>query len=302
MMKVYLISEKSTEREWVTAALKMSSKVASVNTYQRATDLEIEDTSFYSGFIIVDQEQFIPLRRQLSKHYSAKDLPCPILILSDAFNSFDVSGYANLTIDAFPLHVITPQILEYLLTTLRRDYRKDLRLKKLAHYDALTGATNRYLFTDRVKQSIARIKRVNEILSFMYFDLDKFKTINDKYGHNTGDDYLIEFVTIVTSCIRDTDTFGRLGGDEFGLLLPKTNRDDAIFLAKRVLTELKKSRIIQGHKLLIKTAIGIVTVDDDYNKDRLNYRSLTGFADKAVFSAKTQGTNQFCVYNDKESA
>ncbi|MGB3726653.1 MAG: GGDEF domain-containing protein [Glaciecola sp.] len=301
-MKVFLINENTNELKWVTAALKMSSKVASVSCYARAIDLEIEDTSFYAGFIIVSQEQFLPLRRQLSKHYSAKDLPCPILILSETFTSFDVSGYANLTIDAFPISAITPPILEYLLITLRRDFRKDQRLKKLAHYDALTGATNRYLFTDRVKQAIARVKRVHETLSFMYFDLDKFKDINDTYGHNAGDDYLKEFVAIVTDCIRDTDTFGRLGGDEFGLLLPKTSHQDALLLAKRIVTALKKPRLIHSHKLCIKTAIGIVVIDERESKEHVNYRTLIGQADKAVFASKERGFNQFSVYSKAEFA
>ena len=130
-MKIFLINEKEKEREWLTSALKISNRVASVFCFDKAADLNIEYTGFYSAFIIVSQEQFLPLRRQLSKHYSAKDLPCPILILSDSFNSFDVSGYANLTIDAFPVTAVTPQILEYLLLTLRRDFRKDMRLKKL---------------------------------------------------------------------------------------------------------------------------------------------------------------------------
>lgn len=301
-MKIFLVNESKKELDWVTAALKMSSKVASVSCYTKATDLEIEDTSFYSAFIIVSQEQFLTLRRQLSKHYCAKNLPCPILILSDSFNSFDVRGYANLTIDAFPLHAVTPQILEYLLSTLRRDFRKDLRLKKLAHYDALTGATNRYLFTDRVKQAIARVKRVKESLSFMYFDLDQFKAINDKYGHNVGDDYLKMFVEIISDCIRDTDTFGRLGGDEFGLLLPKTGTKDAQQMAKRIIKVLGRARTIQSHKLSIKTSIGIVIVDEKDHIDKLNYKTLTGFADKAVFEAKKQGTNEFCVYNNAEFA
>lgn len=297
-MKVFLINEKHKESEWLKAALKISNRVATVSYYEKAADLAIEDTGFYSAFIIVSQEQFLPLRRQLSRHYSAKDLPCPILILSDSFNSFDVTGYANLTIDAFPVTAITPQILEYLLLTLRRDFRKDVRLKKLAHFDALTGATNRYLFTDRVKQAIARVKRVGESLSFMYFDLDKFKAINDKYGHDIGDDYLCMFVNIVTDCIRDTDTFGRLGGDEFGLLLPKTSQIDAVALAKRILNSLSKPRSIQQHTLGIKTSIGIVVAQENEYTDKLNYKSLTGYADKAVFKAKKQGENQFCVYEN----
>jgi len=294
-MKVFLINDNKKQTRWINAALDMSSKVASISCYEKAVDLDVGETSFYSAFIIVNQEQFLVLRRQLSKHYSAKDLPCPILILSDSFNSFDVSGYANLTIDAFPVNAITPQILEYLLLTLRRDFRKDMRLKKLAHYDALTGATNRYLFTDRVKQAIARVKRAKESLSFMYFDLDKFKAINDKHGHNVGDEYLRAFVTSVSDCIRDTDTFGRLGGDEFGLLLPKTHESDAVTLAKRIIASLKKPRAIQSHKLNIKTAIGIVVINEDDGVDTLNYKTLVNYADKAVFEAKRAGSNQYVI-------
>lgn len=292
-MKVFLIHQEQKQLDWLNSTLQFSAKVASVSCYTKASDLDIGETSFHSGFIIVDQEQFLSLRRQLSRFYSAKDLPCPILILSESFNSFDVGGYANLTIDAFPIDAITPQIMEYLLVTLRRDFRKDLRLKKLAHYDALTGATNRYLFTDRVKQAISRIKRVNENLSFMYFDLDNFKHINDKYGHNVGDDYLILFVEIVSDCIRDSDTFGRLGGDEFALLLPKTKEKDAISLAKRIIKKLSEPRKIQKHTLTLKTAIGIVAVDEEQNHDNLDYKLLTGLADKAVFKAKAKGTNQY---------
>jgi diguanylate cyclase (GGDEF)-like protein len=301
-MKVFLINDNNKESEWLTSALKLSKRVASVFRYDKAIDLDIEEAGFHTAFIIVSQEQFLPLRRQLSKHYSAKDLPCPILILSDSFNSFDVSGYANLTIDAFPVNAVTPQILEYLLLTLRRDFRKDMRLKKLAHYDALTGATNRYLFTDRVKQSIARVKRIGESLSFMYFDLDKFKNINDQYGHAVGDEYLCRFVSVVSDCIRDTDTFGRLGGDEFGLLLPKATEDDAVGLAKRIIKSLDKPQAIHKHKLSIKTSIGIVVARESDDIEKLNYKNLTSYADQAVFVAKKLGVNQYSVHKNPEFA
>lgn len=295
-MKIYLIHENEKKQKWINASASLCSKVASVSCYSKSLDLAVEHTSFYSAFIIVSQDQFIPLRRQLSKFYSAKDLPCPILILSDSFNSFDVTSYSNLTIDAFPIDSVTPQILEYLLVTLRRDFRKDLRLKKLAHFDALTGATNRYLFTDRVKQAIARVKRANECLSFMYFDLDKFKSINDKYGHNIGDEYLKCFVNSVSDCIRDTDTFGRLGGDEFGLLLPKTNYKDSQALAKRVLDRLSKPKNIQNLTFKISTSIGIVHVEDEETCEALNYKKLIGMADKAVFKAKKSGGDCLVAY------
>jgi diguanylate cyclase (GGDEF)-like protein len=161
-------------------------------------------------------------------------------------------------------------------------------IKKLAHYDALTGATNRYLFTDRFKQAVARVKRVGESLSFMCFDLDKFKTINDEYGHDVGDDYLRMFVSFVNDCTRDTDTFGRLGGDEFGLLLPKAKEEDAVALAKRIIKTLTKARNIQNHRMSIKTSIGIVVAQENEDTDKLNYKNLTAYADKAVFISKNK--------------
>ena len=136
----------------------------------------------------------------------------------------------------------------------------------------------------------------------MYFDLDNFKGINDKFGHDVGDDYLRMFVNIVQDCIRDTDTFGRLGGDEFGLLLPKANEDDAASLATRIIKNLNKTRIIQKHRLSINTSIGIVVVKEEDDTDKLNYKNLTAYADKAVFIAKKKGANQFNIYKNPEFA
>ncbi|MFC4700435.1 GGDEF domain-containing protein [Glaciecola siphonariae] len=295
-MKIFLINENKKEREWLTSALKMSSQIDSVLCHERGYELEVEDASFSSAFIVVTQEQFPALRRQLSKYYSAKDLPCPILILTDSFDSFDVSGYRNFTIDAFPTHAVTPDILKYLLGTLRRDFRKDVRLKRLAHFDSLTGATNRYLFGDRTKQTIAAARRQNEPLAFMYFDLDKFKEINDKYGHNTGDEYLKTFVEIVQENVRDSDTFGRLGGDEFGLLLPKSYEIDAVKKAKKILRDLSVKQSINGHRLSIATAIGIAAFTESDLKNDINYKALIGYADKAAFASKNKGKHQYSVY------
>nr|WP_136250449.1 GGDEF domain-containing protein [Ningiella ruwaisensis] len=295
-MKIFLINESAKERDWLTAALRLTSQIDNIICLERGYELEVEESSFTSAFIIVTQEQFPALRRQLSKFYSAKELPCPILILSDSFDSFDVSGYRHFTLDAFPTHALTPQILKYLLSTLKRDFKKDIRLKRLAHYDTLTGATNRYLFSDRAKQALAAARRQNEALAFMYFDLDKFKEINDKYGHNTGDEYLKTFVRTVEENIRDTDTFGRLGGDEFGLLLPKSYELDAVKKAKKILDALNIQHAINGHKLNIATAIGIVAIEGSTVSPELNYKALVGFADKAAFASKKKGKHQYSVY------
>jgi diguanylate cyclase (GGDEF)-like protein len=295
-MKIFLINENSREREWLTSTLKMASQINTVICLARGYELEVEESSFTSAFIIVTQEQFPALRRQLSKYYSAKELPCPILILSESFTSFDVSGYRHFTLDAFPTHAVTPDILNYLLGTLKRDFTKDVRLKRLAHYDSLTGATNRSLFSDRTKQAIGAARRQNDPLAFMYFDLDKFKGINDKYGHNTGDEYLKKFVDIVQRNIRDSDTFGRLGGDEFGLLLPKTHESDAIKKAEQILIDLGIKQSINNYLLPISTAIGIVAFPDNLLVQGMNYKMVIGCADKAAFESKKKGKHQYSVY------
>jgi diguanylate cyclase (GGDEF)-like protein len=300
-MKIYLINESLIEREWLASALKMSCETDSVVCLQRGYELEVEESSFTSALVIVTQEQFPALRRQLSKSYAATELPCPILILSESFDSFDVSGYRHSTLDAFPTHAITPQILKYLLGTLKRDFRKELRLKRLAHYDTLTGATNRYLFSDRAKQAIASSKRQNEALSLLYFDLDKFKDINDRYGHNTGDEYLKAFVDTVSQNIRDTDTLGRLGGDEFGLLLPKSKLDDAEHKAQQILKALTSKRLINNKRLSVATSIGIAAFDDEHALANINYKTLVGLADSAAFAAKKKGVHRYEIYQTKTS-
>lgn len=298
-MKIYLINETLIEREWLAAALKMINESDTVVCLERGYELEVEESSFASALVIVTQEQFPALRRQLSKSYAATELPCPILILSESFDSFDVSGYRHATLDAFPMHAITPPILKYLLSTLKRDFRKELRLKRLAHYDTLTGATNRYLFSDRAKQAIAASKRQSEVLSFMYFDLDKFKSINDQYGHNAGDEYLKSFVDTIMQNIRDTDTLGRLGGDEFGLLLPKVALYDAEHKAQQILKALSIKRPIGDKRLSISTSIGLVTIGEKHNVPELNYKNLVGLADSAAFAAKKKGSHRYEIYKPK---
>ena len=77
-----------------------------------------------------------------------------MLVLIEDFNSFNKDRYSDITIDEFPTHLVTPQILNHLITNLLKDFKKDTRLRNLAHYDTLTGATNRVLFKDRLEQAI----------------------------------------------------------------------------------------------------------------------------------------------------
>ena len=92
----------------------------------------------------------------------------------------------------------------------------------MVHIDGLTNATNRPLFNERLNQARVRAKRAKEPISLMCMDVDKFKEVNDPYGHASGDRYLKIFDSTGQTLIRDADTIGRLGGDEFSVLLTKT--------------------------------------------------------------------------------
>lgn len=121
---------------------------------------------------------------------------------------------------------------------LTQDFEKEKKLKKLVHIDGLTNATNRPLFNDRLKQARVRTKRAKEPISLMCIDLDKFKEVNDLYGHASGDRYLKMFVAIGQTLIRDADTIELLGGDEFSVLLLKAVYVDAKHLAQCILEQL----------------------------------------------------------------
>ena len=100
--------------------------------------------------------------------------------------------------------------------------------------DPLTGVTNRRGFFQMGERLLMRTRLANQPAALIMFDLDRFKTINDKFGHGTGDEVLVAFCRLATAQLRPNDLFGRIGGEEFASLLPNTTREDALWLAERV--------------------------------------------------------------------
>jgi polar amino acid transport system substrate-binding protein len=115
------------------------------------------------------------------------------------------------------------------------------RLKKLAHIDSLTSIFNRYMLDVTLDKEIALVKRHGNPLSVIFFDIDGFKNINDTYGHNVGDSILSELSRLISNSIRESDIFGRWGGDEFLLICLETKEEDALHLAGQL------NRIIERH-------------------------------------------------------
>jgi diguanylate cyclase len=161
----------------------------------------------------------------------------------------------------------------------------EARLEHMAYHDSLTDLPNRVLLHDRLQQAILAAQRDREPLSLLVLDLDGFKAINDSLGHHAGDRALQEVAVRLQARLRDVDTVARLGGDEFALLLPRTDSDGAILAARKILLDLGRPLLVEGHQAFIGASIGVACFPDHGgNPDALLQR-----ADIAMYVAKTGG-------------
>lgn len=156
-------------------------------------------------------------------------------------------------------------------------------LTHAAGHDTLTGLANRGLFQDRLQRVLARVRRNPGRFALLYLDLDKFKEINDLYGHTVGDKMLIEVAKRLQECVRESDTVARVGGDEFVLLLSNIIKpNDAKNVAAKIHKVLNKPFTLGEHELLIAPSIGIAVYPEDGNSSE----TLLHFADDAMYKSK----------------
>jgi diguanylate cyclase (GGDEF)-like protein/PAS domain S-box-containing protein len=168
------------------------------------------------------------------------------------------------------------------------------QLLQLAHHDYLTGLANRSLYEDRLNQALLRAKRNSTHCALLFFDLDKFKPINDEFGHEVGDLVLQAVSARLTAQVRTHDTVARLGGDEFIVVMEDlTNSDHAADLAQKIIKALSQPYKVKDHLLMIGCSVGISISPQDGN-DTL---TLTRNADIAMYDAKACGTNRFSFYS-----
>jgi diguanylate cyclase (GGDEF)-like protein/PAS domain S-box-containing protein len=169
------------------------------------------------------------------------------------------------------------------------------RLKQLALYDTLTGLPNRTLFFDRIRQLLELTKRNSYILALLYMDLDHFKDVNDRLGHEVGDQLLVEAARRMTGCTRKADTVARMGGDEFiGICCKISAREDAKVVAEKIITALSQPFHINGHECRIGVSIGISL----YPGDGDDVETLLNRADQAMYRVKTGGKGGYLLYRN----
>ncbi|SEA59951.1 sensor domain-containing protein [Alkalimonas amylolytica] len=164
--------------------------------------------------------------------------------------------------------------------------RTNSRLEYLAQYDQLTELPNRALFLDRLQNTLKRAQRNTSRLAVLYLDLDKFKQINDTFGHTTGDYLLQDVAQRLQQCVRDCDTVGRLGGDEFAILLDDIHEpDDAVVVAEKIIAHLSNPFVLKEVTVITTPSLGIAI----YPEHGQDYLQLIKHADEAMYTAKRNG-------------
>lgn len=193
--------------------------------------------------------------------------------------SFDVLGLAP--------------IFAQLLSVCFQRLRLYGRLQELSVHDYLTGIYNRRYFDRRLGEEFNRASELKHKLSFLMIDIDNFKKVNDTYGHLVGDAVLQKCASLILEGIREIDFVGRLGGEEFGVLLLDTDKAGAIMVAERICFRISQERMrVFDERLAITVSVGIAT----YPSNTIYLDLLGEIADKALYRAKASGKDKVCWF------
>lgn len=167
------------------------------------------------------------------------------------------------------------------------------KVLQLAQFDTVTGLPNRNLFSDRLAVTVAQARRNAWPVALLFLDLDRFKTVNDTYGHAAGDALLRQVAARLRECLRGSDVLGRLGGDEFAIVLPGPSKpEDAGLVAQKVIGALSAPFDVDGQPAYVSASIGIAL----YPSDGESPDTLLRNADAAMYRAKDQGRDGYQYY------
>lgn len=181
--------------------------------------------------------------------------------------------------------------------TTMKEVTKDL--ERIAYYDPVTGLPNRILFLDYLKQILARCARNRGRAGLLFLDLDRFKQINDSFGHFVGDKLLSRVAKRLESCVRESDIVARLGGDEFTIILPDLADSRSVaFMAHRLVTSMARPFYIESLSIFVTASIGIALYPDDGTSAKLLLKN----ADQAMYHAKQAGKNRYQYFSEEVNA
>jgi len=208
------------------------------------------------------------------------------------------NGEIDVTVESTGDHEIV-QIGRALNTTIGALRERDEALRRLANHDALTGLCNRSYFSELLEKEIRRIGEAGGSSALFFFDLDRFKHINDTYGHAAGDRLLVQIAEVLRKRLREDDVLARFGGDEFVALVRNVNRKRAQEIGAELVNKMQEFTFYEGvDAIKIQFSVGITIITDG----RATPHHYLKQADMAVHEAKAQGRNRYFMYEPDISA
>jgi diguanylate cyclase (GGDEF)-like protein len=163
--------------------------------------------------------------------------------------------------------------------------------EEVSHVDQLTCLPNRRQIIKTLQNEVIRAERYKTLLSISMIDIDHFKKINDSFGHTVGDQVLFQLANMLHDGVRDPDTVGRYGGEEFLVVLPNTRREDAAEQAARLCKRIRETDINIGEMIRLTVSIGVA----EYRHGQENWQKFLSRADLALYDAKNTGRDRYAV-------
>jgi diguanylate cyclase (GGDEF)-like protein len=192
---------------------------------------------------------------------------------------------------------LATSLLIILFVWLYRSRKIQRKLRKLAETDELTGISNRHHFNNRARQQIKHARMQKQPISFVLFDLDHFKKVNDTFGHQTGDWALKKSVLEAKLLCRNVDLIGRMGGEEFAILLPGCEIDEALKIAEICRNAIENIDTFESdHEFKITASFGVT----DSSTSGYTLERLFAGADAALYYSKEHGRNQVYRFNSQQ--
>ncbi|MBF0516547.1 MAG: diguanylate cyclase [Nitrospirae bacterium] len=277
------------------------------------------NNAFLKNYRVLDNEVIgrhcYEITHKVSQPCNQQEYSCPVMnmlrtgeySLSEHLHFDDEGKEVYVSCSASPIRDDSGKIVQcvYVLRNISQRKFYEKQLQQLAHYDTVTSLPNRMLLLDRLSVAIEFSIRESNMMAILFIDLDKFKSVNDTYGHETGDQLLREVSKRLLAAVRDTDTVSRIGGDEFIVLLSKiSGKDNAAMLAGKIIQTLNNPFFVNGHQCNIGGSIGIEVypLTDDNHETGSVSDVLIKRADMAMYKAKELGKNRYEFYTRDLSA
>ncbi len=293
--KILCVDDTKSNIDIMMSLLKDEYRVTPALSAEKALNIvEKMDIDLILLDIVMPEMDGFEMCKVLKSNPNTKNIP--IIFISaqsaecDIEEAYDIGGIDYITKPFKPKELLAKIKREIKLLSLQ----KELRL--LASTDPMTKLYNRRYFKQISENIIDLAKREQENLSVVILDIDKFKTINDTYGHHVGDDAIISLSKKLQKHQRKSDILCRFGGEEFVILLPNTSIDGALFVANKIKDDISTIDIVvdDGKTIHMTASFGISLIN---SKDEPTVEPALIRADKALYEAKETGRNKVCVYS-----